>query len=195
LSFALAPIFNAEMKDLVAAGAKYLQFEDLGAWLPLFTNDQNDYKWIREVVEQCCDGVDAKIGWHFCFGNAWGNDILSASYPDGYERVLPHFFETKGISQFVLDYANRDMAAVDFLKNLPKDKDVQIGVLDIRTNAIETPEKVAGRIRKVIAAVPPERVTLSTDCGMKPLARMVAKMKLKALADGAKIVRKELTGK
>src|SRR5438034_2002301 len=62
LSFALAPIFNAEMKDLVAAGAKYLQFEDLGAWLPLFTNDVNDYKWIREVVEQCCDGVNAKIG-------------------------------------------------------------------------------------------------------------------------------------
>jgi len=195
LSFALAPIFNAEMKDLVAAGAKYLQFEDLGAWLPLFTNNKDDYKWIREVVEQCCDGVDAKIGWHFCFGNAWGNDILSASYPEGYQTVLPHFFETKGIDQFVLDYANRDMAGVDFLKNLPKDKDVQIGVLDIRTNAIETPEKIAARIRKVIAAVPPERVTLSTDCGMKPLARMVAKMKLKALADGAKIVRKELQGK
>jgi 5-methyltetrahydropteroyltriglutamate--homocysteine methyltransferase len=195
LSYALAPIFNAEMKDLVAAGAKYLQFEDLGAWLPLFTNNQDDYKWIREVVEQCCDGVDAKIAWHFCYGNAWGNDILSANYPDGYERVLPHFFETKGINQFVLDYANRDMRGIEFLKNLPKDKDVQIGVLDVRTNAIESPDKVAARIRKVIAAVPPERVTLSTDCGMKPLARMIAKMKLHALADGAKIVRKELGAK
>jgi 5-methyltetrahydropteroyltriglutamate--homocysteine methyltransferase len=192
LSFALAPIFNAEMKDLVAAGAKYLQFEDLGAWLPLFTNDKNDYKWLREVVEQCCDGVNAKIGWHFCFGNAWGNDILSATYPDGYQTVLPHFFETKGIDEFVLDYANRDMAGVEFLKNLPKEKSVQIGVLDIRTNAIEAPEKIAGRIRKVIAAVPPERVTLSSDCGMKPLSRMVAKMKLKALVDGAAIVRKEI---
>src|SRR5499427_9384300 len=195
LSFALAPIFNAEMKELVDAGAKYLQIEDLGAWLPLFSNNKDDYKWIREVVEQCCDGVDAKIGWHFCFGNAWGNDILSASYPNGYETVLPHFFETKGIDQFVLDYANRNMANVDFLKNLPKDKEVQIGVLDIRTNAIETPEKVAERIRKVVAAVSPDRVTLSTDCGMKPLARMVAKMKLKALADGAAIVRKEVMGK
>ena len=139
LSFALAPIFNAEMKDLVAAGAKYLQFEDLGAWLPLFTNDKNDYKWIREVVEQCCDGVDAKIGWHFCFGNAWGNDILSANFPEGYQTVLPYFFDTKGIDEFVLDYANRDMAGIEFLKNLPKDKGVQVGVLDIRTNAIETP--------------------------------------------------------
>src|SRR5436190_8543400 len=195
LTMALCPIFNAEMKSLVAAGAKYLQFEDLVAWLPLFTGDKNDYKWIRESVEMCCDGVDAKIGWHFCFGNAWGNDILSANYPNGYETVLPNLFETKGIQQFVLDYANRDMKGVEFLKNLPKEKDVQIGVLDVRTNAIETPEKVAARIRKVIAHVPPEKVTLSTDCGMKPLARMVAKMKLKALADGARIVRKELQGK
>ncbi len=194
LSFALAPIFNKEMKDLVAAGAKYLQFEDLGAWLPLFTNDKDDYKWIRESVEMCCDGVDAKIGWHFCFGNAWGNDILSANYPDGYQTVLPYFFNTAGIDEFVLDYANRDMAGIDFLKNLPKDKSAQIGVLDIRTNAIETPEKIAARIRKVIAVIPPDRVTLSTDCGMKPLARMVAKMKLRALTEGARIVRGELMG-
>ena len=57
---------------------------------------------------------------------------------------------------------------------------------------IETPEQIAARIRKVLEHVPPERVTLSTDCGMKPLARMVAKMKLKALAEGAQIVRDEL---
>jgi 5-methyltetrahydropteroyltriglutamate--homocysteine methyltransferase len=194
LSYALAPIFNAEMKELAAAGAKYLQFEDLGAWLPLFTNDKDDYKWIREVVEQCCDGVNAKIGWHFCFGNAWGNDILSANFPEGYQTVLPYFLDTAGIDEFVLDYANRDMAGIDYLKNLPKDKGVQVGVLDIRTNAIETPQRIVERIRKVLAVVSPERVTLTTDCGMKPLARMVAKMKLKALVDGAKIVRNELMG-
>ena len=91
----------------------------------------------------CCDGVDAKIGWHFCFGNAWGNDILSANYPEGYQTVLPYFFGTAGIDEFVLDYANRDMAGVEFLKNLPANQGAQIGVLDIRTNAIETPAKIA----------------------------------------------------
>src|SRR5438552_6267328 len=192
LSFALAPIFNAEMKELVAAGAKYLQFEDLGAWLPLFTNDVNDYKWIREVVEQCCDGVDAKIGWHFCFGNAWGNDILSANFPEGYQTVLPHFFDTPGIDEFVLDYANREMAGIEFMANLPADKSLQAGVLDIRSMMIESPEQVAARARKVLEHVPAERVTLSTDCGMKSLPRTVAKLKLKALADGAAIVRGEL---
>jgi 5-methyltetrahydropteroyltriglutamate--homocysteine methyltransferase len=143
----------------------------------------------------CCDGVDAKIGWHFCFGNAWGNDILSANYPQGYQTVLPHLFGTAGIDEFVLDYANRDMDGVDFLAKLPKNQGVQIGVLDIRTAAIERPEQIADRVRRVIKHVPAEKVTLSTDCGMKPLARMVSKMKLKALAEGAAIVRKEVNGK
>src|SRR5919198_462298 len=92
------------------------------------------------VINKCCEGVDAFIGWHFCFGNAWGNDILSANYPQGYQTVLPHYWDTPGIDQFVLDYANRDMAGIEFLANLPDDKEVQIGVLDIRSMMIESPE-------------------------------------------------------
>jgi 5-methyltetrahydropteroyltriglutamate--homocysteine methyltransferase len=191
ISYALAPIFNAEMKELVAAGATFLQIEDLGAWLPLFTDDPKDYEWIADVMAQCVDGVDAKVAWHFCFGNAWGN-ALSGIFPTGYKTVLPYFYDVP-IDQFVLDFANREMVDVDILKELPEDKEVAIGVLDIRTTQIESPEQVADRIRKVIAVVPPERVYLTTDCGMKPLPRIVAKMKLKALADGAAIVRKEIS--
>jgi 5-methyltetrahydropteroyltriglutamate--homocysteine methyltransferase len=193
LCYALAPIFNAEMKDLVEAGATYLQLEDLGAWLPLFTGDEKDFEWISDVIGKCCEGVDAKIGWHFCFGNAWGNDILSANFPEGYQTVLPHLFETPGIDQFVLDFANRDMAGIEFLENLPADKEVQVGVLDIRTMMVETPEQVAARVRRVLDVLPAERVTLSTDCGMKPLPRTIAKMKLKALVEGARIVRQEIS--
>ncbi len=193
LCYALAPIFNAEMKALVEAGAEYLQLEDLGAWLPLFTGEEKDWEWISDVIGKCCDGVDAKIGWHFCFGNAWGNDILSANFPEGYQTVLPYLWATPGIDQFVLDYANRDMAGVEFLKNLPEDKEVQVGVLDIRSMMIESPEQVAARARKVLEHVSADRVTLSTDCGMKPLPRTVAKMKLKALAEGARIVRNEIS--
>ena len=191
ISYALAPIFNAEMKELVAAGAKFLQIEDLGAWLPLFTGDPKDYEWIADVMAQCVEGVDAKVAWHFCFGNAWGN-ALSGIFPTGYKTVLPYFYDVP-MDQFVLDFANREMVDVDILKDLPEDKEVAIGVLDIRTTQIESPEQVAERIRKVIAVVPPERVYLTTDCGMKPLPRIVAKMKLHALAEGAAIVRKEIS--
>ncbi|HJR70819.1 MAG TPA: hypothetical protein VKA43_12310 [Gammaproteobacteria bacterium] len=195
LTFALCPLFNKEMKELVKHGAKYLQIEDLGAWLPLFSNNKDDYKWIRESIEMMCDGVDAKIGWHFCFGNAWGNDILSANFPEGYQTVLPYFWNTEGVDEFVLDYANRHMAGVEFLKNCPKNKGVQVGVLDIRTSMVETPNMIADRIRTTLkGGVTPEQLTLSTDCGMKPLARMVSKMKLRSLTEGAAIVRKEIAG-
>jgi methionine synthase II (cobalamin-independent) len=190
LSYALAPIFNEEMKALAAAGADFLQYEDLGAWLPLFTGNKDDFKWIGDVVAQCIDGVDAKIAWHFCYGNAWGNR-LAGLFPSGYESVLPYLYDLP-IDQFVLDFANRNMVDIAALKSLPKDKEVAIGVIDVRTSMIETPEEVADRIRKVIAEIPPERVYLTTDCGMKPLTRMVATMKLKALVQGAEIVRKEI---
>ena len=191
LSYALVPIFNQEMKRLVDAGANFLQIEDLGAWLPLFTNDENDYKWIADVMAQCVEGVNAKVAWHFCFGNAWGNS-LSGLFPKGYETVLPYFYDVP-VDQFVLDYANREMADIDALKGLPEDKEVGVGVIDVRSMLIETPEQVAERIRKVLNVLPPERVYLTTDCGLKPLPRLVAKLKLKALVEGAAIVRAEIS--
>lgn len=190
LSYALAPIFNSEMKDLVAAGASFLQYEDLGAWLPLFTGNDDDFKWIVDVVTKCVDGVDAKVAWHFCYGNAWGNR-LAGLFPRGYEAVLPHLYETP-VDQFVLDFANREMADIDALRSLPEDKEVAIGVIDVRTTMVETPEQVAERIRKVLEVVPAERVYLTTDCGLRNLPRIVCQMKLQALVEGARIVRGEL---
>jgi 5-methyltetrahydropteroyltriglutamate--homocysteine methyltransferase len=87
------------------------------------------------------------------------------------------------------------MVDIAALKSLPGDKEVAVGVIDVRTSMVETPEQVADRIRRIIAVVPPERVYLTTDCGMKPLSRTVAKMKLAALAAGADIVRRELEGR
>jgi methionine synthase II (cobalamin-independent) len=190
LSEALAPIFNAEMKSLVAAGANFLQLEDLGVWLPLFTGNNADFKWIVDVIRQCVDGVDAKIALHFCYGNAWGNR-LAGLFPRGYEAVLPYLYDAP-VDQFVLDFANRDMIDLDSLRDLPSDKEVGIGVVDVRTSMVETPQEIAERIRRVIGVVPAERVYLTTDCGMKPLARPVARMKLASLAAAAQIVRQEL---
>ncbi|NIP88203.1 MAG: hypothetical protein GWO21_04155, partial [Gammaproteobacteria bacterium] len=72
------------------------------------------------------------------------------TFPQGYQTVLPHFFGTEGIDEFVLDYANREMDGVDFLANLPDNQGVQVGVLDIRSNMIDTPDIIAERTRKVL---------------------------------------------
>jgi hypothetical protein len=100
-----------------------------------------------------------------CLGNR-----LAGLFPAGYEAVLPYCYDLP-VDQFVLDFANRDMVDVAALKSLPIDKEVAVGVIDVRPSLLETPGQVTERIRKVLEVVPPERVYLTTDGGMKPLAR------------------------
>jgi 5-methyltetrahydropteroyltriglutamate--homocysteine methyltransferase len=193
LAYDLAPIFNAEMKALVAAGARYLQLEDLGAWVPVRSGNPRDFEWVVDVINRTVEGVDAVISWHFCYGNGWGNVSPHLFAGGDYGAILPHLANAR-VHQFVLDFAVREMRDVGVLKSLPAGKDVAVGVIDVRTLQIEKPEDVAARIRKVLEVVPAERVTLTTDCGMKALPRFVAYNKLRALVGGARIVRKELGG-
>ena len=192
LSYALAPIFNAEMKELVAAGATYLQLEDLGAWLPLFTGDKDDYKWIarrhRAVLRRRRREDRLALLLRQRLGQRHPQRQLPRGLPDGAAVLL----RDAGIDQFVLDFANREMAGIEFLKNAAVDKEVAIGVLDIRTRWSRRRSRSPTASARCSRSCPPERVDLTTDCGMKPLARMVAKMKLKALAEGAEIVRSEI---
>jgi 5-methyltetrahydropteroyltriglutamate--homocysteine methyltransferase len=109
----------------------------------------------------------------------------------GYPRVLHRYFDVN-VDEYVLDFACRDMEGVECLKDLPTGKRVAAGVIDVRSLEIEAPEQVAERVRKVLEFVPAERVTLTTDCGMKQLPRPCAVQKLRALVAGAETVRREL---
>ena len=189
LAYALCDIFNAEMKSLVAAGAKYIQLEDLGAWIPNLTGEK-DFAWVRDIVNRTVAGIEARVSLHFCLGNTWGN-IAHGFTAGGYRRILPRYFDVH-VHEFVLDFAGRDMADVDVLRDLPPDKSIAAGVINVRSLEIEAPEQVATRIREVLECVPAERVTLTTDCGMKQLPRFCARNKLKSLVQGANIVRAEL---
>jgi 5-methyltetrahydropteroyltriglutamate--homocysteine methyltransferase len=188
----LAPIFNAELSELVAAGARHIQLEDLGAWMPVQTGDYGDSEWVVETIDRTIDGIDATIGWHFCMGNAYGGP--SEMFAGVLDRILPPLFDSK-VDQFVLDFAFHGMRDVKALRHLPADKEVAAGVIDVRNLDVETPATVAARIREVIAVVPADRVTLTTDCGMKSLPRVTALEKLRSLVRGADIVRTELEGR
>ncbi len=111
----------------------------------------------------------------------------------GYGSVLDRYFSVN-VDQYVLDFACREMVDVDVLKDMPADKSVAAGVIDVRTLEIEAPEQVASRVRRVLEVVDPARVWLTTDCGMKQLPRECAVKKLEALVAGAQIVRAELGG-
>jgi 5-methyltetrahydropteroyltriglutamate--homocysteine methyltransferase len=191
LSRALADVFRAEIAELVAAGCKHIQLEDLGAWMPHLSGDK-DWAWVCEIVDRTMADIPAGIekAWHFCLGNAWGNKLQGMTR-GGYREVMPHYLGVK-VDAYVLDFACREMEDADLLRALPSDKRVHVGVIDIRHLEIEHPEQVAVRVRKVLEHIDAERVTLTTDCGLKQLPRTVAREKLRALAAGAAIVRDEL---
>lgn len=192
LAHALAAIFNQEIHALIDAGCKHIQLEDLGAWIPTLSGDK-DFAWVRDVIDATLAGTRERgvhRSWHFCLGNAWGNKMQGMTRA-GYADVVPRYAEVD-CDQFVLDFACREMSDAALLAELPRDKTVAVGVIDIRTLEIEEPEQVAERIRKVLAHIEPARVWLTTDCGMKQLPRYNAVQKLRALTAGAAIVRKEL---
>jgi 5-methyltetrahydropteroyltriglutamate--homocysteine methyltransferase len=197
LSEALAVVFRAELEELIAAGRRHLQLEDLGAWVPNVTGKDRDVAWVRSVVNHLFsglktapDGSSVERSWHFCLGNAFGSRAEGLTR-GGYATILPHYLDVD-VDAFVLDFACRGMKDVDVLADLPADKGIHAGVIDVRTLEIEDPEIVAQRIRRVLSVVEPDRVTLTTDCGMKQLPRTVARAKLDSLAAGANIVRGEL---
>ncbi len=192
LASALADVFAAEIAELIAAGCRHIQLEDLGAWIP-FLSGEKDYAWVAEIVDRTMGAIDRSVvstSWHFCLGNAWGNK-LEGMTEGGYRAVLPHYLGVK-VDQYVLDFACREMEDADLLRQLPDDKSVAVGVIDVRTLEIEHPEQVAARIRKVLKHIDAARVTITSDCGFKQLPRPCAIEKLRALVDGTRIVRREL---
>jgi 5-methyltetrahydropteroyltriglutamate--homocysteine methyltransferase len=192
LARALAVHIRPEIDAVVAAGCAYVQIEDLGAWFPNVSSSEREVSWVREVMTTLTEGVEARVGWHFCLGNAWGTSTRGLT-AGGYASVLHHYLDLP-IDEFVLDFAARGMSDVEVLRDLPSDKRIAAGVIDVRDLEVEQPEQVADRIRRVLEVVPAERVTLTTDCGLKQLPRTPAAAKLRALVAGAEIVRGELTG-
>jgi 5-methyltetrahydropteroyltriglutamate--homocysteine methyltransferase len=182
----LVPIFNQDLKDLAAAGCDYIQVEDLSIWLML-EGKQN--RWVIDIMNAWVEGVDAKVAWHTCLGTAYGNTVKAFEGKTG--AILEYMCEVD-VEQYVLDFAVRGMQDVGCLKDLPADKEIAVGVIDVRTLQIESEDEVAERMRQVLEIVPAERVYFTTDCGMKALHRFVAQQKLGSLARAARKVRAEL---
>lgn len=182
----LALAEGTDLKELAARGARFIQIEDLGPWM-LALDDKSD--WVTDVLNAWIDGVDAKVAWHCCLGAGYGNTFRGVE--DALPRVLERWMDVH-VDQYALDFALRDMVDVRALRVVPRDREVQVGVVDIRTPYIESDDQLVERIHKVLEHIEPERVYLSTDCGLKALPRFCAFEKLKALSRAAEKVRKEL---
>ena len=183
LALDYAAAVNAEIKDLFAAGADIVQIDE--PYMQARPEKARQYG--LKALNRALDGVKGTTAVHICFGYA----AIIHARPSGYS-FLPEL-EGSAAQQVSIETAQSSLDT-SILKKLPS-KTVILGVLDLSDMNIETPETVAERIRRALPHVPAERIIVAPDCGLKYLPREVAFGKMKAMADGAKIVRGELAGK
>ena len=180
LAMAYAAAVNEELRDLKRAGADVIQLDE--PWLQARADRAARYG--VKAINRALDGIDGTTVVHLCFGYA----AAVKDKPSGYS-FLAQLADTKA-SQISIEAAQPrlDLAIV---KDLAP-KSVMVGVIDLGSRAVETPEQVAGRIRAALKHVPPEKLVVAPDCGMKDLPRDVAFAKLVSRAKGAALVRREL---
>jgi 5-methyltetrahydropteroyltriglutamate--homocysteine methyltransferase len=181
---ALIPVVNRELRTLVEAGCTFIQLDE-----PSFACRPDRPEEFLDIIAATVEGVKAKISMHMCFGNFRARAVGHRSYAP----LFPHIGRAK-VHQLALEFAGREMAELGLLKQLPAEMEVAVGLVDVKNTWVEPAELVAARIRQVLEYVDASRVSVTPDCGYSQTARHVAIAKSRTLAEGCRLVRRQLKG-
>ena len=189
LAWTFAEILNEEARAIAAAGVDVIQFDE-----PAFNVYFDEVRdWGVAALERAARDLSCTTAVHICYGygikanNDWKKTL--GSQWRQYEQTFPLLAQSK-IDQVSLECANSHVP-IDLI-GLLRGKDVLVGAIDVASDRVESAEDVAATIRAALAFVPAERLYPCTNCGMVPLSREVARGKLRALAAGTALVRREL---
>jgi len=177
-----AAAVNAEIKDLFAAGADIVQVDE--PYMQARPEKARQYG--LKALNRALEGVAGETAVHICFGYA----AIIHARPEGYS-FLPEFAGCS-CKQVSIETAQSNLDC-SVLTSLPSKK-IMVGCIDLSDMTVETPQKVAERIKRALPYVKKENVIVAPDCGMKYLPREVADAKLKAMVEGAKLLRAESHG-
>jgi len=180
LALAYAAVVNAEIRELAAAGADVVQIDE--PYLQPYPDKARAYG--LAAINRALEGVSCQTALHTCFGYA----ALVSNRPEGYP-FLEELSQCR-VQQISIETAQCHLDCA-ILQSLAA-KTIILGVIDLSTNEVESPQTVAERIRRALPYVDPQRTILAPDCGMKYLPRDVAFAKLQAMVKGAEIVRAEV---
>jgi 5-methyltetrahydropteroyltriglutamate--homocysteine methyltransferase len=179
---ALARRLNLEARSLAAAGARYLQIDE-----PFLAGYPEQAALAVEAVNIVTEGVPAAWALHVCYGNRYARP----SWEGHYDFLFPAVLQAH-VDQLVLEFARKGLADLRLIREYAWPSALGLGVIDVKSPAVETPGLVADRIRHALEYVDPERLVVNPDCGLRHLTPEVARGKLHAMVAGAAIVRKEL---
>jgi 5-methyltetrahydropteroyltriglutamate--homocysteine methyltransferase len=180
LAMDCADALNAEIKDFFAAGVDVVQLDE-----PFLQARPEEAQRVGiQAINRALDGVKGTTAVHICFGYA----ARVKNKPSGYSFLAE--LEQSNADQISIETAQAHLDCA-VLAKLPS-KRIMLGVIDLADMNVETPEQVAARIRRALPYAPAERIVVAPDCGMKYLPRDVAFGKMKAMVDGAALLRGEI---
>jgi 5-methyltetrahydropteroyltriglutamate--homocysteine methyltransferase len=188
LAMVFAELLNREARALEKDGVDVIQFDE-----PAFNVYMSDVKkWGIEALERAAKGLKCTTGVHICYGygikaNIDWKETLGGEWRQ-YEEIFPALAKSK-IEQVSLECTHSKVPPQ--LMQLLKGKDVLVGVIDVASERVETPQEVAATIKAALKYVPRNRLYPCTNCGMAPMSRDIAIAKLNALAAGAALARRK----
>jgi 5-methyltetrahydropteroyltriglutamate--homocysteine methyltransferase len=174
LAYDLADLVNEEIEALVEAGARYIQIDE-----PALATTPDDHAIVGECLERITADVpdDVRLGLHVCYGD--------------YSRIYPEILEFP-VDEFDVELCNGDYEQLDVFTDPPFTEDLALGVVDAHDAEVESVAEIKENIERGLEVVPPERLTVSPDCGLKLLPREVAYQKMANLVTAAREVEADL---
>ena len=186
LVMAFARQLNQEAKQLAEAGVQIIQIDE-----PYLAGYPEDAKTAVNAFNAVFEGIDASKtvrAVHVCYGNRNARPLWEGHYNFLFPAVM-----NADIDQLVLEFARKGDEDLDLFKRYPKAHfALGLGVINVKSGEVETKEQVANRVRHALEVLPPERIMVNPDCGLRNLPGAVARAKLHALTEGTDMVRKEL---
>jgi 5-methyltetrahydropteroyltriglutamate--homocysteine methyltransferase len=190
LAMIFADLLNREARALAEAGAAVVQFDE--PCFNIYLDQARD--WGVAALERASHGVGTTTGVHICYGYG-GSEVTDWKAAN---RDWTHYEQSLAlVARTAIDQVSIETAAVGVdigVIELLRGKDVLLGLVNVGSELVETPEEIAGGLRRALGHVAPERLCACTDCGLVLRSREVAAAKMRALATGAAIVNQELGG-
>ncbi len=182
LTEALVPIVRRELEALIEAGCSEICVDEPS--MSCYAHREDPAR-LADIFNRTVAGIRGRcrLSTHLCFGNYKGRAVA----PRRYAPMYPAFLDLQ-VDEVHLEMASREFAEIELIGRIAEAMDVSVGIIDVKSYYIETPQDVAARVRQCLAFAPPERLSFAPDCGLSQTARWAARKKLKALVEGVKLV-------
>ncbi len=176
---AYAKVLGDELREVIAAGCDFIQFDE-----PMWTEAPEQSEWAAEILNELIESLPkVRVGLHVCGGNPRRKRVYFTKYTD----LVPAFTKAK-IDEVSLEHCTLSYDLMDLWKLWHFKGDLALGVIDQRSDAIETVDVIRKRVEPALKHFPRERLVLTSECGFGHVPLEITRAKLKALVEACGVL-------